>query len=486
MFKKILKSFIVSSFAILLLSGCGKKQLTTSEVYESSLANFNQASNYTLNMNLGFNVSSGGNSFITIKTSPSYKVDNVSKNVLKKDKTSMFLLFFGDDSENLVYEDFNNKIKYTVDSETGEIVKEELSSQSNPSYVMNVFLSNGVLVGQEYTEYSSDKGDFYVVPLRMNYDTLTTMFSSFDKEELEEAAESSSLSIPELTDAQKEELKDIYLDFDYLVYKDTLLPAMINIETNSLMDFCSKLSKVLGETESMQTLSTGDADFTVSIDDFNVSIGNYNMEETVSIPDDIVKNAVEKKEEDYSFSSDFSSDEIVEDDSFVEDEEVIEIPEFEFKDFDEKYFSFRTNDENTITFPCRVSDLIDAGYEVILPEEDVLKPNKYSVPVEVKSGEDVFYITAMNDSTEDMNFSDCYIIRAEFDALDFNNELVVSDDITFDSDLRDLKFDFDDESFLYEGELSTIYTYQYEESKYIVYQVDDETGKVCFISMTYM
>ena len=111
MFKKILKSFIVSSFAILLLSGCGKKQLTTSEVYESSLANFNQASNYTLNMNLGFNVSSGGNSFITIKTSPSYKVDNVSKNVLKKDKTSMFLLFFGDDSENLVYEDFNNKIK---------------------------------------------------------------------------------------------------------------------------------------------------------------------------------------------------------------------------------------------------------------------------------------------------------------------------------------------------------------------------------------
>ena len=261
---------------------------------------------------------------------------------------------------------------------------------------------------------------------------------------------------------------------------------MINIETNSLMDFCSKLSKVLGETESMQMLSTEDADFTVNIDDFNVSIGNYNMEETVSIPDDIVKNAVEKKDEDYSFSSDFSSDEIVEEDSFVEDEEVIEIPEFEFKDFDEKYFSFRTNDENTITFPCRVNDLIDAGYEVVLPEEDILKPNKYSVPVEVKYGEDVFYITAMNDSTEDMNFSDCYIIRAEFDALDFNNELVVSDDITFDSDLRDLRFDFDDESFLYEGELSTIYTYQYEESKYIVYQVDDETGKVCFVSMTYM
>lgn len=491
MFKKILKVGLICSLLIT-LSGCGKK-MTTDEIYENSITNFQNVQDYYMNMDASFKLSSSGADIISLKTNPSYNIDNVSQTAIKKDKTSMFFLFFGDDSSDIIYEDFKNSVKYTISEDSSEIKKEELDSISNPSYVLNVLFRNGVLLNGDYTEYSDNGTDFYVIPLVMNYETMRTFFSSLNPAENMDALSEMGINVSSLTDEQKAKFKDTYINIDYLVYKDSLLPAMIQIDSESMKEFTSVLSSVIAESDSAQMLSLDDSetmDLSVSIDDIKISFGNYMSGQEISIPENIIANAVEEKDDfgDFSSSDDFEVEDNTEEDSFVEEDSYEEETEsFNYKETGFDTFSFNLKDKE-FEFPLLASSLVDAGFVLEELEEDSISPNTYSVPICVYNEDNdvLFYITVMNDSDISMKVEDCSVIRAEFDSLDKLDDLKVSGDIDFDSDVRDLKYIFDDESFVYEGELSTVYTYQFDEKKYIDFQVDNESGKVCFISITYM
>ena len=501
MFKKILKVGLVCSLLIT-LSGCGKK-MTTDEIYENSITNFQNVQDYYMNMNASFKLSSSGADIISLKTNPSYNIDNVSQTAIKKDKTSMFFLFFRDDSSDIIYEDFKNSVKYTISEDSSEIKKEELDSISNPSYVLNVLFRNGVLLNGDCTEYSDNGTDFYVIPLVMNYETMGTFFSSLNPAENMDALSEMGINVNSLTDEQKAKFKDTYINIDYLVYKDSLLPAMIQIDSESMKEFASVLSSVIAESDSAQMLSLDDSetmDLSVSIDDISISFGNYMSGQEILIPENIIANAVEEKDGfgDFSFSNnsevedyteeDYTDEDYTDEDSFVEEDLSEEETEsFNYKEAGFDTFSFNLNDE-IFEFPLLASSLVDAGFILEELEEDSISPNSYSVPIGVYNEDNdvLFYITVMNDSDISMKVEDCSIIRVEFDSLDKLDDLKVSGDIGFDSDIRDLKYIFDDESFVYEGDLSTVYTYQFDEKKYIDFQVDNESGKVCFISITYM
>ena len=488
MFKKIFKSLILLSLPLLLTS-CGKK-MSTEEIFETSVSNFANVSDYTLNMSMGMKLSTQGADIMSLKTTPTYKVDNVSNTVLKNDNTSFYFLFFGDDSTDIVYEDFNNSVKYSQSTDSGEIIKESISSKSNPSYVLNVFLRNGVLVNGEYSEYSMNDTDFYVLPLTMNYDTMATFFASLDTQSMQDSLGGGTLvDTSAITDEQKELLKDAYINFNYLVYKDSLLPALIEVDSNSIIEFSQKVSEAVKTSENLDMALGDGGEISFNLDTISISLGNYMTGETVIIPDNIISNAIEKEEDEdfYDFSiEDNTEDEII--DEVIEEEPVIdEEPSFNYKELVSDVFTFSINDSDKVELPLKAKDLEEYGFIVEIPEENILDSNKYSVPIKVSNEKgDSFYITVMNDLDDSIDIIDGNIIRVEFDSLDINNSLLVSEDISFDSDIRDLSFDFDDESFKYEGDLSSIYTYQYDESKYIDFQIDNETGKICFISMTYM
>lgn len=540
MFKKLFKISIILGFT-LLLSGCGKK-MTTEEVFTNSVVNFNNCPNYDASLNLDMSVNNNDASLISIIYKSEEQINKANKVGLINSNTTFSFLGFGDTINEQGYIDYSNNKKYTKAQDEEVFSFYEFKRSDDLSYTMSHFLQNGVIVNGEMTEYTNQDIIYYAIPCQVTFNTLKAFIEGMSLDESQKSSLQENLS--KLTEEDLSKLSTLSVNVRYYVYKDSILPARIIVDKESLKSFLTALSECLNkEDSSTETTSESfvDISFDLSGISFNINtieaiFTNYNIEETLEIPQDIISNAIEGQSdsgislgEGFSINSstELSTEETISEipeipeETIVEvtedieifneemdetiniDEDIVEETEEIEESINEEFLEIDTtlNSESNLTeifnnlgfyideefydFSLTCQDFIDKGFDIHEDlKEEVLNPGNYSIPVNHISKDGYFTVIYMNNSEEEKPLLECNILSIELDSLFFENiSSVTKWKIPFNATLDVLIEELGSPSYKYSGELTYIYTYELDKTHYIEFQIDKETNIICYVKL---
>lgn len=514
MLKKLFKFSVILIFSIC-LTGCGKK-MTSDEILQTSITNLENSQNYECNLQVDAALTANGSNLLSINGTYALKVDNVNKISTAQSDLSAFLLFMDSQIKGVSYSDFNNNISYTKDESEdsdGSIIKKEISSTSNISYILSTFLKNGMVVSGEMVETTSNNVDLYVIPCSMDFKHFINFTNSLQLDEDKKVQLTQFLS--NLTEAQTASLDEHPIYISYLIYKDTLTPASIQVDTTSLLDFANNATTIFKEVSasngdvSIEDSSTSetieentsinmsmglelsDLEISFTINKISFNLGNFNQENFVlSIPEDFIANAVEKSE-DLSFSTDnFNVEEESSEDDFIieeapeEDFEIVE--EEKLYDFYNDAFSFKIG-EDSFEFLVNYADLEALEYNIDIDASEELDAETYSLPINVYTPEgDTLTIVFTNyNEVKSVPINLCDVLTIEADSLLASNFTVLDSEIGFNTSKEELFEILGIPSYTYMGDTTSVYTYE-DSDRYIEFQVDSETNLICHIKMFYI
>ena len=511
MIKKLFKFSIIIGISVL-LTGCGKS-LTTEEVFSSSVNNFNNLSNYNSDLYLDASVDKGESSFVSINLNISQETDNINKVSVANNKINFSLLGFGDENASVSYIDYNDNKMYSNDGD--EYYYKDISPVLNTSYIVSSFLQNGVSIAGEMSEYENNGINYYAIPCSFNFSTLRTFYSGLNINS--EQVSTLNTFLASLSEQDLEKLNSYSIFVNYFVYKDSLLPARIIVDKESLKSFLTDFYSIyhgnefdLTQTESQEypgltinaSIEFSDDidtdsildDISFNINNMSIAFSNFNEEKTLSIPEDLKLNS--KKIEDDSIVE--NTDKILEEDNpsfeVVEETNIDDTTDIDSNDtnflvednsfdiFDD--FGFNLNDSQ-VRFPLSFTDFNNLGFTIdeSIDISELLSPGNYSVPIKYYSSDkDYFCVIYMNNTENELPLSDCTAFSIEIDSLFLENSTITTPfEVSFNSSVQDVTDLLGTPSYKYAGENTYVYTYEKDRSHYLELQIDKESDKVVYI-----
>lgn len=491
------KMFNFSLLVILsmLLVGCSKK-ISTEEVVTTSLNNFNSSANYDALANFGVDITANSQTVISFNGNIKSQVDNANKIEINDNDYTSLLLFFEDNSKETIYNDYNALIKYRLnDSEdvSQGYFQNDLKPTENISYIAKQFLENGIVFGEEVTEFETEQNKYYVIPSFVSLNTLDvfTKGVSGDSQSLL-ASFAGDIDLNTISQEDKDSLNSLKATVNYFVYKDTLYPARIEIDTVSLMDFCKQITTILSKYSPVSEETSTDEDVSMNINlaqiecnltALSIDFINYNQERNLIIPQEVLDNLKNPEVFGAFNDSENGEAETAEEDFEIEEEpEEFEVKEELLYDFNDGNFGFNIG-TNKVLFPLTGHNLEDYDFEIEIVENEMLEAQTYSVPIKAKYGDSYINVIFMNNTEEALPLKECDILSIEIDSLFFEDSFDLTYEVGFESTLEELVAKFGEPSYKYMGETSWIYTYQMDDYKYIDFQIDVETNKICYIKL---